>query len=461
MTCDIKDIFLYSGSYYDKVVSVNGWIKTIRKGKKVSFIKLSDGSSVSQLQIILNDPIKFSELINTGKTGMSISVNGTLVKSLGKEQNIELIAKDIIIIGGIEDSGTYPIAKTDLSLDFLRTIPHLKIRTDTVSSIMRIKSALKYGMSEFFNNNDFFEVQIPLITDNECESGACPFSVITLEENPNEFFKKKTFLTVSGQLHLETLVCGGLSKAWCMTTAFRAEKSTGIKHLAEFWMAELEFCFGNLDDLIKVNEDVTKYSLNYVLSKCRADMEFLESKTKSCIIEKIQKYIDEPFIITTHRECVETMLDDIEKKKLKFEKIPSYDDDFTKEHEAYITEKIYNDRPVFVKYYPSKVKAFYMPIIKCDDGIDRADCFDLLLPEIGEVIGGSQREHDYGKLMAKIEEICIKPETMSFYTDLRKYGTIPHGGSGIGFDRLMMVCTGIYNIRDMIPFPRAFEHCIN
>ena len=270
-----------------------------------------------------------------------------------------------------------------------------------------------------------------------------------------DFFRKRCYLTVSGQLHLESMALA-LSKVWTMTTAFRAEPSLTQMHMGEFWMIELEFCFGTLKDNIKVNEGCIKHCLKYVLEKCRPELEFFEAKFKPGLIEKLQRYVTTPFIVTTHSECVKRMLADIESGKVKidsekkpgddihiFKEVPKYDDDFTKDHEKYITDVIYDGLPTFVCNYPFSCKAFYMPKINEGAEIEFVENFDMLMPGFGEVIGGSQRETDYNKLIAMMKEKGINPKTIEFYSDLRKYGTVPHGGSGIGFDRLMLVITGL------------------
>ena len=336
----------------------------------------------------------------------------------------------------------------------------------------------------------FPEVQTPLITDNECESGANPFQITTvLSEDgqvdkvplkddkktvdfSQDFFKKKCFMTVSGQLHLEALILGGLQKAYCWTTAFRAEPSTGPRHGAEFWMMELEFCFSTLEDNIRVNEGCIKHGLTKILQQCHQELEFLENKFKPGLIKMLTRYASEPFVIASHEDCVKKMLADIESGKVTidsekkpdtdlhvFKEKPTFDGDLSKDHERYITEVLYGGLPVAVTHYPAKIKSFYMPIVNKGAEIERVDNFDIIIPLIGEIAGGSQRESDYNRLKERMIQMGVKPESLQWYLDLRKYGTVPHGGSGIGFDRLMMVCTGIFNIRDMIPFPRSYEVC--
>lgn len=498
---DIKDLYTKSNEFIGKIIIVKGWVKFFRtsggKGKSIAFARLSDGSCTQTLQIIydiksLPDDKKtyFDDILKRGKRGISISTTGLIVKSPKAEQPIEMQAHEYEIFGDLMDPDTYPISKNELTLEYLRTIPHLRTKDDVFSAIMRVKSAMRFAVANYFNKYGFFEVQVPCITDNECESGANPFQVTTTTSDSKistiptksddkdsidffkDFFRKRVYLTVSGQLHLEAMALA-LSKVWTMTTAFRAEPSMTQLHMGEFWMLELEFCFGTLKDNIKVNEECIKYCIKHVLENCKSELELFQSKFNPKLIEKLQKYADTPFVITTHEECVKSMLADIESGKVKidsnkkfgddihvFKEIPKYDDDFTKDHEKYITGVLHGGMPVFVCWYPAQIKAFYMPKINKGEPIEKVDNFDLLFENIGEVAGGSQRETNHTELISRMHEMGIKPETLEFYSDLRKYGTVPHGGSGIGFDRLMLVITGLNNIRDMIPFPRAYQECL-
>lgn len=493
---DIKELFAQPDEWINKTVITCGWVKTFRASSKdLAFVSLKDGSCLQHLQIIFNkkslpdnQKSDFDDLFLKGNTGMSLKVTGQIVKSPGKKQTIEMQALTCQILGEIMDPSTYPISKNELSMDFLRTVPHLRCRTDTFASIMRIKSVLRLAISEYFDSLNFHEVQVPCITDNECESGANPFTVTTMFDNDinkiplkddnktvdfsQDFFKKHCYLTVSGQLHLESLILGGLSKAFCITTAFRGEESTGPRHLAEFWMLELEFAHCLLEDNMKVNEGCIKYCLKKVLEKCMPELEFFQHKFKPKLIETLEKYANVPFIVSSHQECVKMMLDDIENGKVKinpdkipdgdlytFREAPGYADDLSKDHERYITEVLFNNMPVFVRFFPAKIKSFYMPKIDVGAEVEHVDGFDMLMPEIGEVIGGSQRESNYEKLLGRMKEMGVNPDSLEYYLNLRKWGTVEHGGSGIGIDRLLLVICGIFNIKDMIPFPRAFEMC--
>lgn len=472
-------------TFLDQNVTVCGWIRTFRlqgkKGRFLGFVKLYDGTSHDDLQIVfvqqslpteLKD--KFDDLFSRAKTGASLTVTGKLIKSIGQGQTVELQASDYKVFGDVHDPGTYPIAKTELSIVNLRTLPDLRVRTQLFRAVNKIRSVMKFAFAEYFDSIGFFEVQIPLITDNECESGACPFTVTTvlgdgkassipLKDDKTvdfheDFFRKRAYLTVSGQLHLEALISAGLQKAWCMTTAFRAEKSLTRFHAAEFWMIELEFCFSTLLDNMKVNEGALKHCFKKVLERCYPELEFFQKEFKPDLIARLQKYASKPFVISTHEECVKLMLQDELDGKVKFNSSPKLDDDISREHERYITEVLFDGTPVFVRHFPAKVKSFYMPKIDSGSPIEHVDGFDLLMEGV-EIVGGSQRESDYEKLIARMHEMGVDPESMKFYSRLRQYGTVPHGGSGIGFDRVLMACTGLDDVRDAIPFPRCYQEC--
>ena len=497
---DILELLSSPDRWIGKVVEVCGWVKTARLGGKndklIGFIELADGSCLQHLQIVSAMDVLtadkknyFDDLYHKAKTGSSLRIKGLIIKSPAKGQSIEMQTHEYQIFGEVLDPATYPISKNELSLDYLRTVPHLRPRTDTFIAINTVKSVLLVALREYFDKIKFHEVQVPLLTDNECEAGAFPFQATTLLSNgkvddiplqndkklidfKKDFFEKKVYLTVSGQLHLECLVLGGMNKAWCMTTAFRAEPSHTPLHGAEFLMAELEFCFSTLKDNMDVNEGCIKYCLRRILERCSNELQFLQQKFKPDLIETLKKYVTQPFVRTTHEECVKLMLADIASGKVKidptkpadgdiytFREAPKYDDDLSKDHEKYITQILYGGLPVFCCLYPKLIKAFYMPVINKGDPIERVDNFDLLAPGIGEIAGGSQRESDYKNLLIRMKEMGVPPESLEFYLDLRKYGTVPHGGSGIGLDRLLMICTGVINIRDMIPFPRTCGTC--
>lgn len=486
-------------SLLNQKIEVSGWVRHIRtsggKGREICFVRLYDGSCNPTLQVIcavqdLPDDNKnyFEDLFKRGKSGISLKIRGVLSPSPSKGQTVELHADWYEIIGDVANPETYPITKSGATLETLRSIPHLRGRTETFGCVDRIRSVASLAYKKYFAKQGFCEVQVPLVTDNECESGANPFRLTTILDKKvsdvpalpdgsvdygKDFFKKPVYLTVSGQLHLEAKVLGGLGRAFCTTTAFRAEPSLSPLHAAEFWMVELEMCFSQLADNIRANEECIKYCIQQVLKHCMPDLEFMQKNYKPNLIARLQKYAITPFVITTHAECVSQMLADIASGKVQinpskaptdpltvFKEAPGLADDLSKDHEKYICQVLYDNIPVFVCHYPAAIKAFYMPKINKGSDIERVDNFDMLMPEIGEVVGGSQREMSYEELKARMIENHIDPQTLQFYLDLRKYGSVPHGGSGIGFDRLMLALTGLSNIRDTIPFPRAYEYCL-
>lgn len=438
-------------------VTVSGWVRTTRAQKKNSFVEIYDGGP-DHLQLFIPGHVTY-------KTGASITATGTLVESPGKGQKYELKVTSHQLIGDVCDD--YPIVKTELTMDFLRQLPHLRIRTDTHQAIQRVKSEVMFAITCYFREQKFTQIQPTEITDNLCESGADPFLVVTPASQEDlakhgfdslcQFFKKKVALTVSSQLHLETMVCGGLSRAWCMSLVFRAEPSRGPLHLAEFSMPEYESCFSTLEENMQVSEGCLKYVFQHVLTHCQTDLQFLAGETK--LLEMLARYVATPFVRTTHQNVVQMMLDDVANGEVTFDELPTFDGDLTKQHEKYITGTLFDGLPVFVRFFPKKIKSFYMPVIDKGQDVEHVDGFDLLFPEIGEIVGGSQREADYDTLVTRMKECGIDPDTMTFYSDQRKYGTVPHGGAGIGLDRLMMVITGVHNIQDMIPYPRKFEQC--
>ena len=485
----IKDILVKQTTLIEsgEQLCVQGWVKTFRsagsknKSNRLGFMKISDGSCIDHLQVVFSesDLANFDDLVKA-KTGACVKVFGKLISSPAKGQTCELAATSFEVVGEISNPDTYPIAKAELSLEHLRKFPHLRGRTDTLGAVMRIKSALSMDVRKYFESVGFYEVHCPTITDNMCEGGCQTFTCTSLSFEPNsitdfskDFFNKRVYLTVSAQLHLECLIMGSLSKAFTMTRAFRAEASDSKIHTAEIEMLELEATFSTLQENIKVNEECLKYIINGVLTKCRKDLEFLQSKFKPDLIETLERYVINPFAVTTHEECVRLMLEDIASGKVKvdpekkpedglyvFREAPGFSDDLSKDHEKYICS-VLNDRiPTFVCNYPAKIKSFYMPKINKGAEIERVDNFDMLMPDIGEVVGGSQRESNYDELIERMVESGINPDTMTFYSDLRKYGTCKHGGSGIGVDRLMLVLTGLNNIRDTTPFFRGYGECM-
>ena len=474
-TVSTKELFENGEQYIGTVQSIGGWVRTVRiQGKKgsLAFVKLNDGQCPVHYQIVVNkeESNEVDEVFTRLNTGSSVSFTGLIVKSLGKEQPTEMQAIKCQVHGDIDEPQTYPIAKKEISLETVRNdYLELSFRVDLRACFMRVSSTVQYSLHDFFRKRRFILTQPALLTENECESGANPFTVCTTRPDgtldSTSFFGKKVYLTVSSQLNLET-VCqamgaqfkAGYGGVWCNSTPFRAEPSTGPLHLAEIHMPEWEFALSDLDDNMNIAEDLVKHIINDVLTESIEDMKFIQ-KTYAGIIDRITKYRDTPFVRSSHEECVRLMLEDVENGKVRFQKLPAYDDDMEKEHERYITEKLFNGLPVFVRWYPEKIKAFYMPLRDTDKDVVRVEGYDLLFPLIGEVVGGSQRETDFQILCQRMADKGVDADKLKFYTNIRRYGTCPHGGAGLGLDRLMMVLTGHNNIRDMVPFARSYGKC--
>lgn len=471
----------------DSIISVAGWVKTVRFGNKgtLAFIKLNDGSCTTQeLQVIYekkdDQDWSFFESENGLNTGACIRATGKLVESPGKEQAVELHAHEIILLGG-SNAGEYPVIKTNLTLEYLRSIPQFKSRSSVFSAIFSIRSKLEYSVHKFFNDHGFYKIYTPLITSSDCEGAGEMFQVTTLLSNKKDdistikndkssvdfmkdfmkdFFKKPVSLTVSGQLNLEIYACG-MGKVYTFGTTFRAENSHTSRHLAEFTMYEPEIAFANLDDLIEISEQQFKYSLQYVLKECRPELDFLNKyyiqnrskrfSAKSTLVDYLNELISKPFSKISYTDAIDVL----QKSKKKFDVYPIWGIDLGSEHERYLAEQHFK-RPVYITDYPKEIKSFYMKLN--DDGKTVA-CTDCIFPGIGEVLGGSQREDSYELLTKRINELGLNVKDYEWYLDLRKFGSCPHSGWGVGFERLVMVATGLDNIRDTIPFPRYPGHC--
>lgn len=474
-TVSTKELFETPSEYIGTVQTIGGWVRSIRvqgKSGSLGFVKMYDGQCAVDYQVVMNADVypDFKDMFPKIHTGTAVSFTGTIVESIGKEQKSEMQVTSVRIHGEIADPATYPIAKKAISPETLRNeYLELSFRTQLRACIMRVSSTVQYALHEFFRQRKFVLTHPALLTENECESGANPFTVCTTKPDGTldamSFFGKKVYLTVSSQLNLEAICQAigcqfkpGYGGVWCNTTAFRAEPSTGRLHLAEIHMPEWEVALCDLDDNMKIAEDLVKFIIATVLSESIEDMKLFD-KTDSGIISRLQKYHDTPFVRSSHKECVKLMLADVEAGKVKFQVMPAYDQDMEKEHERYITETLYGGLPVFVRWYPEKIKAFYMPLRDTDKEVVRVDGYDMVFPYVGEVVGGSQRETDYETLLSRMVEKGVDPEKLKFYTNLRKYGTCPHGGAGLGLDRLMLVLTGQDNIRDVVPFPRSYGKC--
>ncbi len=458
----------------DSEVIVKGWVRTRRGNKYVNFIALNDGSSINNLQIVA-DMEKFDEdLIKRITTGAAISVKGNVCKSTGKGQNYEVQAADIEIMGDC-DADEYPLQPKKHSLEFLRDIAHLRFRTNTFGAITRVRHAMIFAVHNFFTQKGFYNIHTPIITASDAEGAGEMFKVTTLDINntpkteegqvdyTKDFFGKSTNLTVSGQLEGE-LAALAMSEIYTFGPTFRAENSNTARHLAEFWMIEPEMAFYDLNDNMDLAEEFTKYLIKYALDNCKEDLEFLskrqqdEEKNKKAdersmeLIEKLNFVLKNDYQRLTYTEAIEILMNSKPQKKGKFQyPIEGFGSDLQAEHERYLVEKHFK-KPVILTDYPMSIKAFYMK--QSEDG-KTVKAMDVLFPQIGEIIGGSQREESYEKLLERMRALNMPEEEMSWYLDTRKFGSVPHSGFGLGFERLMLFVTGMGNIRDVIPFPRT------
>ena len=431
-------------------ILVQGWVRTIRDQKKFAFIELNDGTSLKSIQIIaIGDLPNYSEVIEKVATGASLSVKGKLVKSPGKGQSVEIHAEEIEIVGTCDSS--FPLQKKRHSFEFLRTIAHLRPRTNTIGAIARIRNALFAASHRFFQERDFLCIQTPIITASDCEGAGEMFQVTTLkpgEKKPpsEDFFGRPAFLTVSGQLNAEAYALSH-SNVYTFGPTFRAENSNTSRHLAEFWMLEPEMAFADLKDNYKLAEDYLQYVLKDLLKNHQNDLGLFNQFIAKGLIDKLEHVVKNPFEVLSYTEAVAIL----EKSKKKFNFPVKWGIDLQSEHERYITEE-HLKKPAIVINYPKDIKAFYMR--NNDDGKTCA-AMDVLCPGIGEIIGGAQREERYDVLVEKIKAMDFDPKIYQWYLDLRKYGGTPHAGFGLGFERLIQYATGMENIRDVIPFPRA------
>ena len=439
------------------VVTVKGWVRTKRGNKNVAFIALNDGSIIHSIQIVV-DVQKFDEnLLKQITTGACIGATGTLVESLGSGQKVEINANSIEVYG-TADSESYPLQKKGHTLEFLREIAHLRPRTNTFGAVLRIRHAMAYAVHKYFNDNGFYYLHTPIITGSDCEGAGAMFHVTTFDINniprtpegiidySKDFFGKETSLTVSGQLEGE-LGAMALSNIYTFGPTFRAENSNTPRHLAEFWMIEPEMAFYEIEDNMDLAEDFLKYLIRYALENCYDDLEFLNNMYDKELIERLKSVIDNSFERLTYTKAVEIL----EASGQKFEFPCTWGSDLQSEHERYLVEKHFN-KPVILTDYPRDIKAFYMK--QNDDG-KTVRGMDVLFPRIGEIIGGSQREEDYDKLLNRIREMQIPDKDMWWYLETRKFGSAPHSGFGLGFERLILFVSGMANIRDVIPFPRT------
>lgn len=451
----IKDI-LSSKNILEKKIKISGWTKTLRAQKNFAFIEINDGSTLSNLQIILDKSSKDFSKLDKITPGTSLSIFGKIVESSGN-QKYEMVAEKLDILG-TSSPLSYPLQKKRHSFEFLRTIAHLRPRTNTQGAVVRVRNALSFATHKFFQENDFFYIQTPIITPFDCEGGADLFTVTTLKkellEKPidfqKDFFKKQTFLTVSGQLNAEALACS-MSKVYTFGPTFRSENSNTSRHLAEFWMIEPEMAFVDLEENIKIAEQYLKYIIKYVLEKQKEDISFFDKFLEKGLIKKLENLLSSSFEIISYKKAIEIL----KKSNKKFEFEVNFGLDLQSEHERYLTEE-YFKKPLVVKDYPKNIKAFYM---RENEDKETVAAMDILIPKIGEIIGGSQREEREEVLLKKMKEKEINAEEYSWYIDLRKYGTVKHSGFGLGLERLVQFVCGIENIRDTIPFPRYTGKC--
>jgi asparaginyl-tRNA synthetase len=448
---------LLSGSQLGKVVLVKGWVRTKRDNKNIVFIALNDGSTINNIQIVI-DPASFDEkLLKDISTGACIGVSGKLAESHGKGQAVEIMAEKIEMYGKA-DTETYPLQKKGHSMEFMREIAHLRFRTNTFSAVFRIRHAMAYAIHKYFNDRGFFYLHTPIITGSDCEGAGEMFHVTTMPLNEipknedgtinynGDFFGKETNLTVSGQLEGE-LGALSLGEIYTFGPTFRAENSNTPRHLAEFWMIEPEMAFYDLNDNMDLAEDFLKYLIKYAIDNCSDDLEFLNSMIDKGLLERLRFVLGNSFTRLTYTEA----MDILTKSGKKWEFPVGWGRDLQAEHERYLVEEHFR-RPVILTDYPKEIKAFYMK--QNDDG-KTVRAMDVLFPGIGEIIGGSQREEDHGKLLNRINELKLKEKDFWWYLETRKYGTAPHSGFGLGFERLILFITGMSNIRDVIPFPRT------
>ena len=459
---------------FDQEINVKGWVRNKRGNNNIGFLALNDGSSLNSIQVVVDMSSTNEALWNKVSVGACLSVFGKLIQSQGSGQTVELQAQTIEVLGEA-DRDKYPIQPKKHSFEFLRENAHLRMRTNTFGAIFRVRHALAYAIHKYFNDQGFFYWNSPIITASDAEGAGEMFRVTTLDMNnppkteegdidyKQDFFAKGTHLTVSGQLEGE-LGALGLGLIYTFGPTFRAENSNTSRHLAEFWMIEPEMAFFDAKDNQDLAEDFIKYLFKYVLENCADDMKFLdkrlfdeeknkkkEEKSEFGLLEKLNFVLENDFARVTYTEAIDILLNSKPHKKKKFKYMVEWGIDLQSEHERYLVEKHFK-KPVIVSDYPKDIKAFYMK--QNDDG-KTVRAMDILVPGIGEMVGGSQREEDYDKLLKRMQEMEVDPEELSWYLDTRRFGTAPHSGFGLGFERLVQFVTGMGNIRDVIPFPRT------
>ena len=457
---NVRELFRNREEYLGKQVTIGGWVRSNRNSKNFGFIVVNDGTFFEPVQVVYGDGLDNFDEISRLNVGAAIIVSGELVETPQAKQPFEIQAASVVVEGP-SDPG-YPLQKKKHSFEYLRTISHLRPRTNTFEAVFRVRSLIAYAIHKFFQERDFVYVHTPLITGSDCEGAGEMFQVTTMDLNDiprtedgsvdykQDFFGKPTNLTVSGQLNGETYAMA-FKNIYTFGPTFRAENSNTTRHAAEFWMIEPEMAFADLQDDMDLAEAMLKYIINYVLEHAPEEMNFFNNFIDKGLLERLHHVAESDFARVTYTEAIELL----EKHNDRFEYKVSWGVDLQTEHERYLTEEIYK-RPVFVTDYPKEIKAFYMKLNEDGKTVAAVDC---LVPGIGEIIGGSQREDDYDKLLARIHELGLKEEDYDFYLDLRRYGSARHAGFGLGFERCVMYLTGMSNIRDVIPFPRTVNNC--
>ena len=456
----IKDLYKNTNEYGNKEITLEGWVRTIRDSKTFGFIELNDGSFFKNIQIVFSDKLEnFAEIAKLSISS-SIKVTGTFVITENAKQPFEIQASKIEVLNLCDLE--YPLQKKRHSFEYLRTISHLRPRTNTFNAVFRVRSVFAYAIHKFFQERGFVYVHTPILTSSDAEGAGEMFNVNSFDlanvpktedgqvDFTKDFFGKPAHLTVSGQLNVETYATA-FRNVYTFGPTFRAENSNTVKHAAEFWMIEPEICFADLNDDMDLAEDMLKYTFSYVLENCKEEMEFFNNFVDKGLLERLNNVIHSDFARISYTDAIK----ELEKANDKFEFKVSWGVDLQTEHERYLCEQVFK-KPVFVTDYPMEIKAFYMK--QNPDGKTVAAA-DLLAPGIGEIIGGSQREEDYDKLVARMKELNMDIDSYNWYLDLRKYGSCDHAGFGLGFERAIMYLTGMQNIRDVIPFPRTPKNC--
>ena len=456
----VRELFKNTAAYADKEVTVGGWVRNRRPSKQFGFIVLNDGTYFTPVQVVYTDSIENFQEISKINIGAALVVTGTVVLTPEGKQPFEIQAKEVAVEGA--STGDYPLQPKRHTMEFLRTITHLRPRTNTFQAVFRVRSLAAHAIHCFFQERDFVYVHTPLITGSDCEGAGEMFQVTTLDLNnipktedgkvdfSQDFYGKPTNLTVSGQLNGETFAMA-FKNIYTFGPTFRAENSNTTRHAAEFWMIEPEIAFADLQDDMRLAEDMIKYIISYVLEHAPEEMNFFNQFVDKGLLERLNHVLNSEFGHVTYTEAIEIL----EKCNDKFQYPVHWGSDLQTEHERYLTEEVFK-RPVFVTDYPKEIKAFYMKLNPDGKTVAAMDC---LVPGIGEIIGGSQREDDYEILKSRIEELGMDPADYDFYMDLRKYGSARHAGFGLGFERCVMYLTGIQNIRDVLPFPRTVGNC--